>query len=290
MFEGSLTAIVTPMKDGAVDFGSFSALVDWQVESGTSAIVVCGTTGESPTLTADEKAELFRTALSTAAGRVPVIAGTGSNDTAGVIEASRAAEEIGVQGLLLVTPYYNKPNQDGLLAHYRAVADAVGIPIILYSVPGRTGVEIAVDTVAALAEHRNIAALKEAGGSVDRVSRIRQATDLTILSGDDPLMLPMVAVGAKGVVSVTANVAPAETAALAAAALAGSEEALSLHDGLYPLSRAMFMDTNPLPVKTALALMGKVEEEFRLPLAPMAPALKERLRAALAAFGLPLAS
>jgi 4-hydroxy-tetrahydrodipicolinate synthase len=287
LFSGSLVAIVTPFKDGEVDHDAVRTLVVRQVEGGTNAIVVSGTTGESPTLSEAERLKLLETVLQAAEGRCGVIAGTGSNNTAHVIESSRAAEKAGADGLLVVTPYYNKPTQAGLLAHYHAVADAVSIPLILYSVPGRTGVAIAPETVAALASHENVGALKEAGGSVDRVSEIRQVTDLPILSGDDPLTLPMMAVGARGVVSVTANVAPAPVAEMTAAVAAGEwSRALSLHERLYPLHRAMFLSTNPLPVKESLALMGLIEREFRLPLTPMDEDGRARLRAVLAAFDL----
>ena len=286
-FSGSLVALVTPFRNGELDHEAVQRLVEWHVEEGTSGIVVSGTTGESPTLSEEERVALVKTAVRAAGGKVPVVAGTGSNDTAHVVESSVRAEEAGADALLVVTPYYNKPSQAGLVAHYLAVADAVGIPIILYSVPGRTGVAIAPETVAVLAEHPRIAALKEAGGSVDRVSEVMARTDLTVLSGDDPLTVPMMAVGAKGVVSVTANVVPGEVARLTAAALEGDlETARALHHGLWPLSRAMFIETNPQPVKTALALMGRVEEEFRLPLVAMGAENRARLADALRSHGL----
>ena len=287
IFRGSLVALVTPFRGGEIDYEAVEKLVEWQIAEGTSALVISGTTGESPTLSEGERTELFQRVVTLAAGRVPVVAGTGSNNTVHVIEASRRAEEVGVDGLLLVTPYYNKPSQAGLVAHYRAVADAVKLPICLYSVPSRTGCEIAPETVAELAHHENIAAIKEAGGSVDRVTRIRLATDLPILSGDDPLALPMMSVGAVGVISVTANILPAETARLASAALAGDwEAARETHTRLYRISQAMFIDTNPVPVKTALAMMGRVEEEFRLPLVGLSDQNRAKLRAILTEFEL----
>ncbi len=287
IFRGSLVALVTPFRAGRVDAEAVESLVEWQIAEGISALVMSGTTGESPTLSGEERTELFRQVVRIAAGRIPVVAGTGSNNTAQAIEASKQAQDVGVDGLLLVTPYYNKPSQSGLIAHYHAIAEAVEIPICLYSVPGRTGVAIAPKTVAELAHHENIAALKEAGGSVDRVTEIKLWTDLPILSGDDPLALPMMAVGAVGLISVTANILPALTARLVSAALAGDwETARELHTRLYPVSRAMFIDTNPIPVKTALALMGKVEEEFRLPLGEISSHNRERLRATLLDFGL----
>ncbi len=287
IFRGSLVALVTPFRAGRIDAEAVESLVEWQIAEGISGLVVSGTTGEAPTLSGEERTELFRQVVKISAGRVPVIAGTGSNNTAHVIEASKMAQDVGVDGLLLVTPYYNKPSQSGLIAHYQAVADAVEIPICLYSVPGRTGVAIAPETAAELAHHENIAALKEAGGSVDRVTRIKLLTDLPILSGDDPLALPMMSVGAVGLISVTANILPALTARLVASALAGDwVTAFKLHTRLYPVSQAMFIDTNPIPVKTALSLMGKVEEEFRLPLGKISSDNRGRLRAALLEFGL----
>jgi 4-hydroxy-tetrahydrodipicolinate synthase len=288
--EGSIVALVTPFRDGEVDHTAVAELVKWHVAEGTSAIVISGTTGESPTLTEAERVALLATALDAAYGRVPIIAGTGSNNTSHVIQASQAAQEAGADGLLLVTPYYNKPTQTGLLAHYLAVAESVSIPIILYSVPGRTGVEIAPETVAALAEHENVVALKEAGGRVERISEIRRRTTLTLLSGDDPLALPMVALGARGVVSVTANVAPRAVADLMRAALGGEmPTALELHERLYPLSRAMFLETNPIPVKAALEMMGKIGGELRLPLVPMQPENRSRLAGIMNEAGIPLA-
>ena len=287
IFRGSMVALVTPFRDGAIDAPAVESLCEWQIAEGTNALVISGTTGESPTLSGEERTGLFKQVVEVVAGRVPVIAGTGSNNTAHVIEASRAAEEVGVDGLLLVTPYYNKPSQPGLVAHYRAAADAVKIPICLYSVPSRTGVEIAPETAAVLAQHENIGALKEAGGAVDRVTRIKQLTDLPILSGDDPMALPMMSVGAVGLISVTANILPGLTAKMVASALSGDwKTARELHHRLYPISQAMFIDTNPVPVKTALSMMGKVKEEFRLPLTGISTENRGRLRAALQGFDL----
>lgn len=288
IFRGSMVAIVSPMKpDGELDLPAFEDLVRWQVESGTHGIVVTGTTGETPTLTFEEDAKLWEAAVRVVDGRVPVIAGAGSNNTRHAIEYSKRAKEVGADGTLQVTPYYNKPTQRGLLAHFRAVADAVDLPICLYSVPGRTALAIAPETVAELAKHPNIVALKEAGGSVDRVSEVRQRTDITILSGDDPLTLPMMAVGASGVISVAANVVPRETADLVEAVFEGEwEKARGLHERLYPLSRALFLETNPVPVKAAVAMMGKIGENYRLPLVPMEEGNRAKLRSAMEAFGL----
>jgi 4-hydroxy-tetrahydrodipicolinate synthase len=289
IFRGSIVAIVTPMREGEVDYETAAELADWQVEEGTNGIVVCGTTGESPTLSEAEKAKLLTTVLEAVKGRVPVIMGTGSNDTAHAVRASKEAQELGADALLVVTPYYNKPEQKGLLAHYLKIADAVGIPICLYSVPGRTSVAIAPDTVCELSRHPNIAALKEAGGSVDRVSQVRQVCDILVVSGDDAITLPMMSVGARGAISVTANVVPAENAEMTRAALEGDwEKARGVHEKLYPLARGLFVETNPVPVKAALAMMGKIRGELRLPLTPMGTANRERLAETLRSLGLPV--
>jgi 4-hydroxy-tetrahydrodipicolinate synthase len=286
-FTGSIVALITPFRDGAVDGEAVARLTEMHAAAGTSAIVVSGTTGESPTLTAEERLRLIAIVREAGHGRVRVVAGTGTNDTKKTIEASKAAEAAGAEALLVVTPYYNKPTQDGLLAHYRALADAVGIPICLYSVPGRTGVALAPETVARLSEHPRIAALKEAGGSVDRVSQVRELCEITILSGDDPLTVPMMSLGAKGVVSVTANIVPKENADMVrAAAQGGIEAARALHYRLYPLCRALFLESNPVPVKAAMEMLGWTSGELRLPLTPISDSNREKVRAALEAFGL----
>jgi 4-hydroxy-tetrahydrodipicolinate synthase len=255
--------------------------------AGTNSIVVSGTTGESPTLSEEERLRLIAVVREAARGRVHVIAGTGTNDTGKTISASRKAEAAGAEGLLVVTPYYNKPTQEGLLAHYRAVADAVGIPICLYSVPGRTGVAVAPETAAALSDHPRIRALKEAGGSVDRVSQVLEVANLVVLSGDDPLTVPMMAVGAKGVVSVTANVAPKENADMVRAAAAGDHAtARRLHYLLYPLCRVLFLESNPIPVKAAMEMMGWITGELRLPLTPLSAANRPKVEKALRGLGL----
>jgi 4-hydroxy-tetrahydrodipicolinate synthase len=289
IFKGSIVAIVTPMKEGEVDYETAAILARWHVDEGTHGIVVCGTTGESPTLTPAEKARLLETIVSAVGEKVPVIMGTGSNDTAHAVADSQQAERLGADALLLVTPYYNKPEQRGLLAHYRKIADSVETPICLYSVPGRTSVAIAPETVAELSRHPNIVALKEAGGSVDRVSQVRHQCDIIVVSGEDALTLPMMSVGATGSISVTANVVPDENARMIRLAAEGNYEgARGVHEKIYPLARGLFVETNPVPVKAALAMMGKIRNELRLPLVPMSTANRERLGEVMRALGLPV--
>ena len=288
MFEGVYTALVTPFTaDGsAVDYRRLEALVDWQIESGVDGLVPVGTTGESPTLDYEEHKRVIETVVRRAAGRVKVIAGTGGNSTAEALELTRHAKAVGADGTLQVTPYYNRPNQTGLLRHFTAVAD-LGLPVMLYNIPGRTGREIEVATVAELARHPSVVAIKEAGGSVERVSRIRALCSITILSGDDALTLPMMAVGAAGVVSVASNVAPREVGEMVRAAHRGDwNKAREMHDQLFGLFTDLFMDTNPIPVKAAMAMMGLIEESYRLPLCPMNESSRARLRVTLRALGL----
>jgi len=287
MFSGTYTAIVTPFQaDGAVDHGKFRELVDMQAEGGVDGIVPVGTTGESPTLTMEEHSKMIEVAVESCRNRMKVIAGTGANSTAEAIELTERARAAGADGTLQVTPYYNKPSQQGLMAHFTAVAD-LGLPVVLYNVPSRTGREIAVDTIARLAEHPGIVAVKEAGGSVDRVSAIVGCCDLTVLSGDDMLTLPMMVVGGRGVISVASNVVPADVAAMVNAALEGRwDEAQRLHHRLYGLFTGLFIDTNPIPVKAALAMMGRIEEAYRLPLCSMSDELKRKLRKILAGLDL----
>ena len=278
MFEGAYTAIVTPFtKDNRVDYGKFKELIELQIQGGMDGIVPVGTTGESPTLDNEEHKKVIAAAVETCRGRIKVIAGTGANSTSEALELTGFALRAGADGTLQVSPYYNKPNQEGLYRHFSAIAD-LGLPVILYNIPGRCGVEIALDTVARLAQHPNIKAVKEAAGSVPRVSQILALCDLCVLSGDDPLTLPMMAVGAKGVVSVASNLTPQPVADLVHAALDGRwEEARRLHQTYFQLFSDMFLDTNPVPVKAALAIMGRIEEIYRLPLCPMSPELKKRL-------------
>ncbi len=281
-FEGCFTALVTPFRNGEVDETALRALVRFQLEQGIDGLVPVGTTGESPTLSFEEHPRVIETVLEEAAGRCPVIAGTGGNSTGEAVELTRHAAAAGATATLQVTPYYNKPTQEGLYRHFSEVADKGGLPVVLYNVPGRTGREIEIATIARLAQHPNIVAVKEAGGSVDRVSRILDACEITVLSGDDSLTLPMMALGAKGIISVASNLVPAEVTALVHAALDGRwSEARERHFRLYPLFRDLFIETNPIPIKAALAMTGRIAEEYRLPLCPMAGGNREVLKAAM---------
>jgi 4-hydroxy-tetrahydrodipicolinate synthase len=267
-----MVAVVTPFRDGKVDFAALDVLVERQIVAGQKAIVPCGSTGESATLTHDEHAQVIEAVVAKAAGRVSVIAGTGSNATAEAIDLTRAAESAGADGALLISPYYNKPTQDGIYEHYRAVAEAVQIPLITYNIPGRTGSTIETSTLLRLSDIDNIVAVKEATGSLDRVMDVVAACGdkLAVLSGDDPLTLPMISLGAVGLISTTANVAPREIAELTELALEGrTAEASALHYRLLPLMRALFLETNPIPVKAAVAMLGLCDDELRLPLLTM---------------------
>lgn len=272
MFSGSIVAIVTPFRNGKLDERAFGDLIEWQIANGTNGIVPCGTTGESATLTHDEHHRVVRLTVEVAKGRVPVIAGTGSNSTDEAISLTRHAKDAGADGALLITPYYNKPTQEGLYRHYKAVAEALDMPLVLYNIPGRTGVNMLPATVARLAVMKNIVGIKEGSGSVQQASDIAQTCGdrLTVLSGDDPLTLPMMAVGAKGVITVTANVMPKEMAQLVASFQAGRiDEARRIHFALSALFAALFYETNPIPVKEALGMMGKIDPELRLPMCAM---------------------
>ncbi|HSA65846.1 MAG TPA: 4-hydroxy-tetrahydrodipicolinate synthase [Nitrospira sp.] len=280
MFSGSIVAIVTPFRNGKVDERALGDLIEWQIAHGTNGIVPCGTTGESATLTHEEHHRVVRLTVEVVRGRVPVIAGTGSNSTDEAISLTRHAKEAGADGALLITPYYNKPMQEGLYRHYKAVAEAVDLPLVLYNIPGRTGVNMVPATVARLAVMKNIVGIKEGSGSVQQASDIAQTCGdrLTVLSGDDPLTLPMMAVGAKGVITVTANVMPKEMAQLVAFFLAGRiDEARRIHFSLSPLFAALFSETNPIPVKEALGMMGKIDPELRLPLCAMSTENRNQL-------------
>jgi 4-hydroxy-tetrahydrodipicolinate synthase len=287
MFEGAYTALVTPFTAaGDVDYRKLQELVERQIAAGIDGLVPVGTTGESPTLDYDEHKKVIEVVVKAAHGRVKVVAGTGGNSTAEAIELTRHAAAVGADGTLQVTPYYNKPSQTGLIRHFSAVAD-LGLPVVLYNVPARTCREIEVATVAELAKHPKIVCLKEAGGSVERVSRIRAACGITIVSGDDSLTLPMMVCGAEGVISVASNIAPGPVAELVHAARNNEWlKARALHDRLFPLFTDLFLDTNPVPVKAALAMAGLIEETYRLPLCEMAPGLRAKLRTTLAAQGL----
>jgi len=289
MFKGSIVAIVTPFKDGKVDEDAYRELIEFQIENGTSAIVPCGTTGESATLNMEEHARVIEIAVEAVNKRVPVIAGTGGNSTHEAIELTAHAKKVGADATLQVTPYYNKPTQEGLYQHFKAIAEAVSLPQVLYNVPGRTSVNMLPETVARLAELPEIVAIKEASGNLGQMAEIvRLAGDkITLLSGDDNLTLPVLAVGGTGVVSVVANIVPRDTADMVNAWQDGDiKKAKELYYKLLPLCQAMFYETNPIPVKTSLALMGKIQEEMRLPLCPMAPANLEKLKKALSQYGL----
>ncbi|MBT9449145.1 4-hydroxy-tetrahydrodipicolinate synthase [Akkermansia glycaniphila] len=283
---GLYTALVTPFRNNKVDVDAYKQLIERQIAAGVDGIVPVGTTGESPTLTHEEHLDVIRYAVETAAGRCQVIAGTGSNSTREAINMTQEAERAGADGTLQVAPYYNRPSQEGIYLHFKAIAEQTALPIMLYSIPGRCGVEIAVETAAALAkDYGNIISIKEAGGSVDRVNQLLQALpeSCSILSGDDGLAVPFISCGARGLVSVTSNLAPAAMKELVDAALSGDGKlALELQKKYYPLMKGlMSLDTNPVPIKAALAACGLMTDEIHLPLVPLAetkiPALKELL-------------
>ena len=273
-FAGSFVALVTPFKNGKVDEKRLGEFVEWHIQSGTHGIVPCGTTGESATLSHEEHTQVVKFVVNAVKKRVPVVAGTGSNSTAEAIRLTREAQEVGADGALMISPYYNRPTQEGIYQHYKAVAQAVpGFPIIFYNIPGRTGSNIEPSTMARMAEVSNIVGVKEATGSIDQVINIRLACGekLAILSGEDTLTFSMMSLGGKGVISTVANIAPREMAEIANAGLAKQwDKAAQLQLQLTPLIRALFIETNPIPVKTALSLMGKCELELRLPLVPLA--------------------
>ena len=288
MLQGTITAMVTPFSgNGAVDYGRLADFVDWQCESGVEGLCPVGTTGESPTLDHDEHHKVIEATIKYARGRVKIIAGTGANSTAEAVSLTRAAISMGgADACLQVTPYYNKPNPEGLYRHFMTVAD-LGLPVVLYNVPGRSGREIPLDVVERLAAHPNITAIKEAAGSVDRVSAIKaRCPDFTVLSGDDSLALPMIAVGASGVISVAADVIPREMGEFVRTALSGDMlAARAFHLKYYGLFRDLFIDTNPVMVKEALALMGRIEPVYRLPLCETTPANRERIQKTLKEMG-----
>jgi 4-hydroxy-tetrahydrodipicolinate synthase len=289
MFTGSIVALITPFREGRVDWPSLEALVEFHVRSGTHGIVACGTTGEAATLSPQEHIEVVRAVVQAARRRLPVIAGTGSNSTREAVELTREAEKAGADGALLISPYYNRPMQEGIYQHYRKVASECGIPLIVYNIPSRTGSKIEPETLARLAEVENIAGVKEATGSVDQaIEVLRLCGDrLAVYSGEDSLTFSLMALGGKGVISTVANAVPREMAELARACLAGDwERGRELQFKLVPLIRAVFLETNPIPIKAALSLMGKCSPELRLPLTPMGEANLEKLRRAMADFGL----
>ena len=280
MFHGSIFATVTPFLNGKLDRKGLRRLVEFQIRNGTDGIVPCGTTGESATLSFDEHEAVIGIVIEAAAGRVPVIAGTGSNNTKEAVLLTRYAKKAGANAALVITPYYNKPTQPGLIAHFREVANSADIPIILYNVPSRTGVNMTAETVARLSEVKNIVGVKEASGNLAQICDIMDMTPRTfcVLSGDDGLYFPMLALGAKGIISVVSNVAPREMADLYDAFAVGEiARARKIHFHLWPLMKALFIETNPIPAKTALAMMGKIRDEFRLPLCGMSPGSRKVL-------------
>ena len=286
-FKGVYTALVTPFVNGGVDWKALRELVEMQVKGRVAGIVPVGTTGESPTLSCEEHLKVIEAVVETAAGRCTIIAGTGANSTEEAVHLTREAKAVGADATLQVTPYYNKPTQEGLYRHFSTVADKVGLPVVLYNVPGRSGVPIAETTVARLAKNPVIAAVKEAAGSVDRVSMIRELCDITVLSGDDSLALPMMAVGASGVISVSSNLIPAEMTELVEAAAAGNfARALELHRKYYCLFRDQFIETNPIPIKAAMAMAGLIREEYQLPLCELSAEHREKLAATLKRCGI----
>ncbi len=290
MFQGSMVAIITPFDaEGNFDEESYRQLIEFQIENGTDVIVPCGTTGESATLNYAEHDRVIKTCINQVNKRVPVIAGTGSNATAEAIEISQHAKELGADGLLLVSPYYNKPSQEGLYQHYKAIAEAVALPQVLYNVPGRTGMNMTAATTIRLAEFANVVAIKEASGDLTQASAIIAAAGnkIDVLSGDDFLTLPLMACGAKGVISVTANIMPKQVKQMVAAIQQGQwNDARKLHLQLLDVHQAMFLESNPVPVKTSAAMMGKCQADVRLPLVPMQPASREKLQAVLSKHGL----
>ena len=288
MFRGTFTALVTPFRNGGIDIAAFEKLIENQIAAGISGVVAVGTTGESPTLSHEERQQLIRLTVATAKKRCLVLAGTGSNATQHAVADTKIAEKLGADGALLVAPYYNKPSQEGLFLHFKTIADATSLPIILYNIPGRCGVDIAPDTVTRLAkECRNIVSIKEASGSVERISelRVRLPESFTILSGDDSLTLPFMSVGAAGVVSVASNLFPTEVCALVRAYEGGDvKSASNLHRKMFPLFKDLFIEPNPVPVKTVLGWRGAMSGEVRLPLCEMNESNQARLRETLEAF------
>lgn len=287
MFTGSIVALVTPFKDGLVDYDKLGELVEYHIENGTNGILPCGTTGESPTLSHDEHGKVIGKVIEIAKGRIPVIAGTGSNNTSEALSLTKHAKKVGADGSLMITPYYNKPTQEGLYEHYKVIAEEVDIPIIIYNVPSRTGVSITPETVARLYEIKNIVAIKEASGNIDQTSQILNLCDITVLSGDDSLTLPIMSVGGKGVVSVVANILPGEVSEMVSSFLNGElEKSQKMHKSLFPICRAMFIETNPISVKTAMKLLGRINGEMRLPLCKMSVEHEKQLQKVLREYGM----
>ena len=280
MFEGSFVALVTPFRDGSVDLAKVEALTRLHLDKGTNGIVPCGTTGEAAALTSNERAQVIRAVLKVAKGKVPVIPGTGTNNTQVTIEFTKMARELGADGALLVTPYYNKPPQEGLYRHFEAVAKAVDIPQIMYNVPSRTAVNLKPETVARLSKLKNIVAIKDASGSVEQITQTLALCDICVFSGDDAMTLPILRLGGKGVISVAANIVPDKVAELCRLR---SQE---VHDRYHPLFQGLFLETNPIPVKTAMEMMGLIQAEVRLPLCPMSDGGREQLHTLLRSYEL----
>ena len=289
MFKGAIVAIVTPFKNGRVDEEKLRELIEFQIENGTDGIVPCGTTGESPTLSHEEHDRVIEITVDAVKRRVPVIAGTGSNSTAEALRLTEHAREVGADGALMVCPYYNRPTQEGLYQHYKTVAEKVKIPIIVYNIPGRTGVNLLPETMARLAKVPGIVGTKEASGSLKQMHEVIQlcGPDFAVLSGDDFFTYPLLCLGGHGIISVISNIVPKDMAALVDAFAAGDlQKAKNLHYRMAPLVDSLFIETNPTPVKAALAMMGKIEYEVRLPLAKMSEANYEKLRKIMINYGL----
>lgn len=287
MFEGSFVALVTPFKNGQIDYQKLKELVEFHIENGTNGIVPCGTTGESATLSFDEHERMIGEVVGMVGRRIRVLAGAGSNNTMEALRLTRHAKKVGADGALLITPYYNKPTPEGLYRHYKLIAEEVDIPIVIYNVPSRTGISILPETVTKLSEIKNIVGIKEASGSIDQTTQILQLCNITVLSGDDSLTLPIMSVGGKGVISVVANIVPADVAALTRYCLEGNfDAARKCHHKLFPLCKGMFIETNPIPVKTAMKLLGKINGEMRLPLCDMTKEHENQLVSTLKNYGL----
>lgn len=287
MYRGSFVALVTPVKNGRVDEKKFRELIEFHIKNGSDGIVPCGCTGEAATLSHEEQKRLMDIAVETSNGRLPIIAGAGSNNTAEAVNLTKHAKKAGCDGVLQITPYYNKPTPEGQFRHYESIAKAADIPVMLYNVPSRTGISIKPETVARLNKIDNIVAIKEASGSLEQVSQILSLCDIAVFSGDDALTLPMLGIGAKGVVSVVANIVPKEVSSLVIDFLEGKlEESRDIHFKLMPLFKAMFIETNPIPVKAAMGLMGLIEPEWRLPLCEPMPETVEKLKKVLKIQGL----
>jgi len=288
MFTGAMVALITPFQDGKVDFQTLDELINFQLENGIDAIVPVGTTGESPTLSHEEHKKVIERVVKTVAGQVPVIAGAGSNSTAEAIELTAFSKKVGADATLQVAPYYNKPTQEGFYQHFKAIADEVDLPMVLYNIPGRCGAGLTADTIVRLAEIENIVGIKEASGSLDLASEIATRCDLTILSGDDSLTLPLASVGGKGVISVVANIVPADVKAMTDLILEGDlVSARQWHNKLFALSRNMLsLATNPIPIKAAMSILNMASEEMRLPLVPMEESKKVVLTQVLKDYGL----